>query len=77
MVDVKEDLHTVIDFKIKNQITYPIALDPSGLVYQQYQVFAIPTLFLIDEDGRIVARIIERVNRESLNALLEGAGLIE
>ena len=70
MVDSKEDVSAITEFVEEYGITYIVALDPSGEVYSQYKVIAIPTLLFIDEQGVIKARIIESVTQESLDKLL-------
>lgn len=40
-------------FALEHEITFPIALDPSGTVSNNYQVMAYPTSFIIDSDGII------------------------
>jgi len=75
MVDVKEDRETVQAFADKQGLTFPVALDLDGKVYEQYRVLAIPTELLIDEKGVIRARLIERVTADTLPAMLRSAGI--
>jgi peroxiredoxin len=70
MIDSKEDVSAITEFVEEYGITYIVALDPSGEVYSQYKVIAIPTLLFIDEQRVIKARIIESVTQESLDKLL-------
>jgi peroxiredoxin len=77
MVDVKESKEEIINFKNKYGITYEIAMDYDGSVYNQYRVIAIPTLFFIDKSGVIKARIIESVNEDTLDELLREVGIIK
>jgi len=75
MVDSKEDAQTVQEYADEFGLTFPIALDLDGTVSQAYRVWAIPTNLLIDENGTVRARIIERVTEENLAAMLENAGI--
>jgi peroxiredoxin len=73
MVDSKEDVETVQEYADEFGLTFPIALDLDGSVNDAYRVWAIPTELLIDENGVVRARIIERVTEDNLAAMLEGA----
>ena len=75
MVDSEEDAQTVQEYADEFGLTFPIALDLDGTVNDAYRVWAIPTELLIDENGTVRARIIERVTEENLAAMLEEAGI--
>jgi len=75
MVDMQEDQQTVWGYADQYGFTFPVALDYDGAVSKDYQVFAIPTNLLIDENGIIRARIIEQVTEEKLEAMLKEANI--
>lgn len=75
MVDMEEDRDAVLGFADEYGFTFPIGLDYDGAVSKDYQIWAIPTNLLIDENGVIRARIIEQVTEEKLEAMLEEAGI--
>jgi peroxiredoxin len=75
MIDSKEDAQTVQEYADEFGLTFPIALDPDGAVAEAYRVWAIPTELLIDENGIVRSRIIERVTEDNLAAMLEQAGI--
>ena len=52
-MDRDEDTATINEFMRQNGYTFPVALDPGLSVSDAYQVFAIPTTFLIGRDGVI------------------------
>jgi peroxiredoxin len=75
MVDSKEDASTVQEYADEFGLTFPIALDVDGTVNDAYRVWAIPTELLIDKNGTVRARIIERVTEDGLAAMLEESGI--
>jgi peroxiredoxin len=74
-IDSKEDAQTVQEYADEFGLTFPIALDLDGTVNDAYRVWAIPTNLLIDENGIVRARVIERVSEDNLAAMLEKAGI--
>ncbi len=70
-IDSGEDAQTVQEYADEFGLTFPIALDLDGAVNNAYRVWAIPTNLLIDENGVVKARIIERVTEDNLAAMLE------
>lgn len=50
-VNFKESAKTILDFKIP--IEFPVLLDADGRLSQRWQVFAFPSSFLLDRQGRI------------------------
>ena len=55
-VNISENEAQVQTFALNNQITFPILLDSDGRVSRTYGVRAIPTIFLVDREGRIMLR---------------------
>ncbi len=43
----------VVDFLAQNNYTYPVVMDPGGVVFDQYYIQAFPTTFMIDANGNI------------------------
>lgn len=54
-INAREDAATVQRYANGMGLTFPIALDPAGTIYQSYGVIGIPTTFLVARDGRAVA----------------------
>ena len=75
MVDSKESPEIVQQFADEFGITHPILLDRDVAVMDLYQVFAIPTVLFIDEDGMIRAKVIESVTPQLLAEKLPLIGL--
>lgn len=57
-VDVMETGKTVGDFVKTNRMTFPVLLDADGRVGGEYDARSIPTNYLIDRKGKILARIV-------------------
>ncbi len=75
----KGDSQKVKDFVEKYKLSFPVLMDDEGNVEKSYQTFTIPTTFVIDKRGRVVAKIDGAKNWESdqtfeaLRFLLEAA----
>lgn len=53
-ISISEPRERVANFVRKNNVTYPILLDPAGQVARQYGVIGIPKNIIIDQQGRII-----------------------
>lgn len=49
----QDDLTTAAQFAQQEGLTFPLLTDPTAVVSKLYQVQAMPTTFLIDQQGRI------------------------
>lgn len=71
-----EEKATVEKFVKENNITFPILMDSQWKVSESYDVSAIPRVFLIDKEGKIVKDILgyspenEKILREAIEKLL-------
>lgn len=52
-IDYMEKKDKAINFMKKMNLTFPILLDPKGSVAKLFNVYAIPSSFLIDKKGRV------------------------
>jgi thiol-disulfide isomerase/thioredoxin len=57
-VDVMEESKTVSAFVKANRMTFPVVLDADGKVGGEYDARSIPTNYLVDRKGKILARIV-------------------
>ena len=57
-VNSGENQAQVLAFMTGNQLSFPVALDMDGKVSMAYGIQAIPTSFLIDREGKIIARLV-------------------
>ncbi len=56
-------------FLAEHHVTYPIALDTDGSVDRAYQVYVLPTSFLIDRDGNVRYLLFSAVTTQDVEAL--------
>ncbi len=72
-VDLQEEEETVRNFVKANKINYPILLDTNGQVGQIYGARSIPTTYIVDRKGNIIARTIggREWNTEEIYKLFE------
>jgi peroxiredoxin len=55
-IDLKEGADQVKAFFQKHSLSFPSLLDPNGTVFRDYLVAGMPTTYLIDRDGTLLAR---------------------
>ncbi|ADQ05160.1 alkyl hydroperoxide reductase/ Thiol specific antioxidant/ Mal allergen [Caldicellulosiruptor owensensis OL] len=65
-INIQEDKATVEEFLSLMGVTYPVLLDRDGKVSAQFGIEGIPTTFLIDENGKIVAKNVGMMTYEQL-----------
>lgn len=56
-VNVKDNRKDALAFAKELKVSYPIVMDPEGEVGLLYGAFAMPTTYLIDRKGVVVARL--------------------
>lgn len=56
-VNVKDKREDALKFMKELKISYPVALDPAGDVGLLYGAWAMPTTYLIDRKGVVIARL--------------------
>lgn len=64
---------SAIDFQRKVGVRYPSGWDPAGTTGTRYGVVGLPTTFLVDGSGRIVARKLGEVTEKELLELIDRA----
>src|SRR5215471_15659093 len=52
-VSIDEDTKDAADFASAQKLNFPVLLDPKGKMATAYEVEGIPTMFVIDKDGKI------------------------
>ncbi|MCA1925238.1 MAG: TlpA family protein disulfide reductase, partial [Thiobacillus sp.] len=59
-VDVGEDADTIQAFtsQLDTQLAFPILLDTRSRVMREWKVAGLPTTYLVDKQGRIVASAV-------------------
>ncbi len=66
-VNIQEPSEKVSRFAEKYQLPYKVLLDETGRVAEAYRVVGVPTMILIDRDGRILSR-----QSQAIDGLLSG-----
>ncbi|MBI5400261.1 TlpA family protein disulfide reductase [Candidatus Saganbacteria bacterium] len=56
-VNIKQSQSKVVNFIRQNDYTFPVLLDISGRVADQYRANFIPLTLIIDQDGKIIQRV--------------------
>jgi len=64
-VDLGESAVTVRRFIQNNRYTFPVMLDTDNRIGSLYGIQAIPTTFIIDREGKIIARVIGSIEWDS------------
>ncbi|MBZ5522064.1 MAG: TlpA family protein disulfide reductase [Acidobacteriia bacterium] len=52
-VSIDEDVKDAADFATKQKLNFPVLLDPRQKIANSYDVDGIPTMFVIDKDGKV------------------------
>jgi len=68
-IDPEESKGEVARFAAKHKISYRILLDTDGAVFRRYAIEGVPTLFIVDRDGRIYH--VTHVARDAKRKLIE------
>jgi hypothetical protein len=53
-VSIDEDPRDASNFALAQKLNFPVLLDPAKKAATAYQVESIPTMFVIDKDGKVV-----------------------
>ncbi len=73
-INVGEDSDTIFSFTADYPVTFPLLLDKSGDVINNYPVIGLPTSFIINPQGQIVYRVIgsrEWTDPELINKIIQ------
>jgi len=74
-INCSETKSAVASFLRTNKYTIPMLLDQDGLVQSRFQVTGIPTMFVLDAKGTIVAHFVGVREEDDLRDALKRAGL--
>ncbi|MDR0443524.1 MAG: redoxin domain-containing protein [Treponema sp.] len=61
-VNLRESKDMVSAFMLENKLTFPAVLDERGVTGSYYNVQAIPTTYIIDKRGLVVARLVGSID---------------
>ena len=71
-IDIQESQDKVSRFKEKFQLPYKVLLDETGRVAEAYSIVGVPTMILIDQEGRIRSRQYQAID-DPLKTLFAGS----
>lgn len=66
-----EDIETVQAFLSENNYTFPVAMDTTGEVFQQYGIYAFPTTFMIDTEGNVFGYVASALTPELMESIVQ------
>ncbi len=72
-----EPKERVVDFARRHNYSFTILIDEKGVVSERYRVVVLPTTYIIDREGRAVARVVgyrDWTEEAIINTLREIAG---
>lgn len=61
----------VADFVKEYELTFPVLLDSAGHVMELYEIFTIPTTFMIGTDGEIDRKILGPLDEEQIKQIIQ------
>jgi peroxiredoxin len=70
-----EDAGKVQPFLARQNVTYPVLLDPGRKVNERFQIEGIPKSFVYDREGKLAAQAIDMRTRKQFLEMLGRAGL--
>ena len=73
-VDVGEDEATVQQFVAENPFSYPVLVDPQDVLSDQLGIIGLPTLMVVDRQGKVVYFDAGVIDGDSLRRILANAG---
>ena len=68
-VDLGEDSDTIQRFIRSNSYTFPVLMDESGKISSLYGIEAIPTTYILDRAGKIIAAIIGSIRWDNAKVI--------
>ena len=68
-VDIMESQEDVAAFIEDYGLSFPIALDLSGVISRRYDIQAIPTTYIINRSGNIIAQVVGSIEWDTPAAL--------
>ena len=76
IVGVSDETQDIIQqYRRAHGLTFPTAVDTNRRVHNVYQVYALPTVVLIDRNGRVVSIMVGGKHEAELRSAIEAAGL--
>lgn len=69
-VNLEESASKAKDFADQYRLDFPVLLDRSGAVAEVYDIYTIPTTYVLNEDGTVHQKIIGPMDEAMMNNLI-------
>lgn len=66
----RRGISAVESFIEENQLTFPIPLDQSGDVTKDYEIYTIPTTYMIGTDGTLQKQVVGPMDEKTLRSIV-------
>ncbi|WP_050182236.1 redoxin domain-containing protein [Domibacillus robiginosus] len=70
-VNIEESSTTVSEFAEEYGLTFPILMDEDGTITETYQVYTIPTTYVLNEEGIVHQKIVGPMDKSMMINLLK------
>ncbi|MEW8506056.1 MAG: TlpA disulfide reductase family protein [Candidatus Thiodiazotropha sp.] len=76
-VNSGESLEVIEGFLAKRQFTLPVLLDQDSSTLRQWQVLALPTSYIVNAEGLVVARVVGGIDWDEQSILTHVRSLVK
>ncbi|OXS79357.1 redoxin domain-containing protein [Domibacillus enclensis] len=70
-VNLEESTEKAADFAKQYELTFPILMDADGTVAETYEVYTIPTTYVLNEDGTVHQKIVGPMDEPMMQELIK------
>lgn len=70
-VNLEESTEKAADFAKQYELTFPILMDADGTVAETYEVYTIPTTYVLNEDGTVHQKIVGPMDELMMQELIK------
>ena len=70
-VNLEESNEKAKDFADQYELTFPILMDKEGTVAETYEVYTIPTTYVLNEDGTVHQKIVGPMDEPMMKELIK------
>ncbi len=70
-VNFEESQQRITDFTDQYGLTFPVLMDKEGKVSEAYEIYTIPTTYVLNEDGTVSQKIIGPMDRPMMEKIIK------
>lgn len=70
-VNLEESTEKAADFAKQYELTFPILMDADGTIAETYEVYTIPTTYVLNEDGTVHQKIVGPMDEPMMQELIK------